>query len=297
MKFFKYWAPGEATVDTGGRPWTLRAYGVSDQCLDAAKRQAREVAQRAAAAILTGPLPHDYAYGDRPMREEVVEELTNGGQVIGVISRNSYGALVLNTSAAMFVDVDYDINEAIRNRTPVTLGSALAQLWGQLTGRPKAGIAPPTATGDDALLERFERVTRSHAGLGTRVYRTAGGFRLLVTSEPFDPGSAEAAQLLDRFGADSLYRRLCLSQQCFRARLTAKFWRCGATKPPSRFPWTSAAEEADYRQWEQAYHERANRHATCAPIASFGEPTVHATIRPILDLHDRLTINDGAPLG
>jgi hypothetical protein len=90
--------------------------------------------------------------------------------------------------------------------------------------------------------------------------------------------------------------RLCQAQKCFRARLTAKFWRCGARRPPSRYPWDDAAAEASYRKWEQAYHARANRHAACAYIASFGEPAMHSATRPIVEIHDRLAMLEGAPL-
>jgi hypothetical protein len=132
--------------------------------------------------------------------------------------------------------------------------------------------------------------------MGLRVYRTAAGFRLLVTSGTFDPISAETDELLSAFGSDSLYTRLCKAQECFRARLSAKFWRCGADRPPSRFPWADDGEEAKYRRWEQEYHEIANSYATCQFIQSFGNPRIHEAIEPILKTHDSLTIRDGAPL-
>jgi hypothetical protein len=296
MKFYRYWAAGEANVEAGRRSWKLRAYGASDQSLEDAQRRAREVAQQTAAAVATGPLDRRYAYSDRPLREEVVEELRDGDDLIGVISRNSYGSLVLNTSSAMFVDVDYDVNDAIRSREPATLGEAVKRMWANLTGQRATAEAGPAPSGDNLLLERFERVTRSHAGLGVRVYRTAGGYRLLATSASFDPASTATSGLLREFGADPLYVRLCQAQKCFRARLTAKFWRCGARRPPSRYPWDDAAAEASYRKWEQTYHARANQHAACAYIASFGEPGVHAEIQSIQETHDRLTMLDGAML-
>jgi hypothetical protein len=129
-----------------------------------------------------------------------------------------------------------------------------------------------------------------------RIYRTAAGFRLLVTSDAFDPLAAETQQLLDALGSDALYVRLCKAQECFRARLSAKFWRCWATRPPSRFPWADAAQEAEYRQWQEDYHRLANECATCQFIESLGEPAIHEAVRPILEMHDRLTIQDGAPL-
>jgi hypothetical protein len=102
--------------------------------------------------------------------------------------------------------------------------------------------------------------------------------------------------LLAAFGSDPMYRRLCKVQECFRARLSAKFWRCGAARPPSRFPWANAQMEAEYRRWEQDYHRQANQFATCQLMDVIGEPSVHADVEPILQTHDRLTMREGAPL-
>jgi hypothetical protein len=210
-----------------------------------------------------------------------------------IITRNAYGALVLNTSRVMFVDVDY--YPASNPRTGgggPSLGETLGSLWDRLRGKP------PTAkvARDERLLSRFEEVVRSRPGLGIRVYRTAGGFRLLVTTTTFNPVSDEAQDLLLAFESDALYMRLCRAQECFRARLSAKFWRCGAEKPPSQFPWVDANEEAKYRQWEQDYHGYANQYSTCELAQTMGESTVHPEVEPILETHDRLSIRAGAPL-
>jgi len=295
MKFYKFWAPAEAQIEAGRRSWTLRAYGGSNQSLDDARRRAREVADRAATAITAGRAPAEYDYAERPPREEIIEEIASGDDAIAVITRNSYGSLVLNTSHAMFIDVDYPRN-INRAKDAATLGGGVKSLWGRLTGQSAKTIAP-APNQDDLLLARFEQVTNSHSGLGIRVYRTAAGYRLLATSQPYDPMSPEAEKLLSAFGSDALYMRLCKAQQCFRARLTAKYWRCAAAKPPRRYPWTTAEEESDYRQWEQAYHKQANKFAVCSHITEFGESAICDAVAPVLELHDRLTINDQAQLG
>ena len=291
MKFYKYWAQGEATVQRDGRPWKLRAYGGSNEGIGDAQRRAREVAERAAAAVERGRPPVSYGYADRPLREEIVEEISGANGPSAVITRNSYGALVLNTSRAMFVDVD-DSPTGMRAGGGPPLGELLRNLWAGLRG--KGSIAKSSR--DEQTLGRFEDAVSSHPGMGLRIYRTAGGFRLLVTSATFDPMTAETNALLSAFGSDPLYTRLCKVQECFRARLSAKFWRCGAARPPSRFPWPGAAEEAEYRKWEQDYHRKANRYATCELVKTIGELTVHGEVEPILETHDRLTIRAGAPL-
>jgi hypothetical protein len=49
-----------------------------------------------------GRPPDSYTYADQRLREPVITEIPDG-----VISRNSYGCLVLNTSNVMFVDIDF----------------------------------------------------------------------------------------------------------------------------------------------------------------------------------------------
>jgi hypothetical protein len=85
-------------------------------------------------------------------------------------------------------------------------------------------------------------------------------------------------------------------QECFRARLSAKYWRCGAKRPPSRFPWSNSEQESRYRKWEEDYHRLANRFATCEFIGTFGAPHVDDDVAPILEMHDQLTMQRGAPL-
>jgi hypothetical protein len=172
------------------------------------------------------------------------------------------------------------------------LGETLREAWDWLRGKPST----VKLARDERILSRINEVVRSRRGMGARVYRTAGGFRLLISSATFDPMTVETNELLSAFGSDLLYTRLCKSQECFRARLSAKFWRCGANRPPSRFPWADAGEEAEYRRWEQEYHGRANQYATCELAQTLGDETVHSDVAPILEMHDRLTIRAGAPL-
>ena len=115
--------------------------------------------------------------------------------------------------------------------------------------------------------------------MGCRVYRTAGGFRLLVTSDTFDPMSTETIELLKAFGSDPLYIRLCKAQECFRRRLSAKFWRCGADRPPSRFPWAIRRKRSNIGSgrtiitgW-QTNSPPANLSAAC------GVPTIDEAVR------------------
>ena len=165
-----------------------------------------------------------------------------------VITRNAYGSLVLNTSDLMFIDIDRD--------------------------------GPPAA-----VVPLIQQVADSN-GLAARVYKTAAGYRALITSERIQAGSTRSDVLLEQFDADPLYVRLCRMQESFRARLSAKPWRCGSTVPPVAFPYVTAQEEARFRQWEAQYTPAAARYATCHFLTWIGPGRMDPSLEDLVFSHD-----------
>jgi hypothetical protein len=236
---------------------------------------AEEVAARAAQ---TGEPPRAYFYGERAMREEVVRALATGdGGPDALVTRNSFGCLVLNTARIMFVDVDLP-----GPRRPASSGGWLARLLG------RAGQGASDGTEAQAL-ERLGAWVRMHPGTGFRVYRTRAGLRYLETSGVHEPASDRAEALLRALGCDPLYVRLCRAQRSFRARLTPKPWRCGIAAPPSRFPHESSEREEAFRRWLERYDGTSSRFATCAYVSTVGAERVHGEVEPILRFHDAAT--------
>jgi hypothetical protein len=126
-------------------------------------------------------------------------------------------------------------------------------------------------------------------GFAVRVYKTAAGYRVMVADRRIQAGGDEAEALLNEFGSDPMYMRLCRTQQSFRARLTPKPWRCDFRKPPVRFPFESAREQAASQRWESDYNQRIARYATCRFVTSFGGDRVHPSFGELLAYHDRET--------
>ena len=272
MKFFRYWARGTASVVDG---WNVHACGASDTSLEDARAQARRIAERTAAVFAAGDLPGDYDYLERPIREELVRTIGSSDAPTAVLTRNAYGAVVLNTSRVLFADLD------LTAERPGCLG-------GLFGARGKSQ--------DDAILERVRELSARDNRVGTRLYRTAAGYRCLVTHRTFEPSAPESLELLRRLGSDPLYVRMCELQECFRARLTPKPWRIELSRPPARFPWTTDDEEQAVRRWEEAYERASASFSTCALVASFGNPVAHPDVAPILALHDELACNGDRPL-
>jgi hypothetical protein len=140
---------------------------------------------------------------------------------------------------------------------------------------------------DSSLAEAWNQ---SHPDWGRRIYRTKAGLRLLATHGLFDPEDATADQAFAALGADPLYRRLCRTQKCFRARLTPKPWRCGFRNPPSRWPWADKKAEARYKDWVVLYQKACRDYATCQLTSTPGSQQVDPTVQVILKVHEETTL-------
>lgn len=244
MHFPKFWAMGRSG---GAVCWRW-----SDASQAEAQQQADQRAVELAALLASGERLDRYSYGDRPMREEILEQ-----QPGIAITRNVYGAVVLNAARAMFVDIDFE-------------------------GDPRR---------EAPALDRLRRWAGQH-GLGVRAYRTAAGLRGLVTSGAFDPKTSGA--LLREVGADPLYVKLCEVQQSFRARLTPKPWRVELRPPPVRWPFEDAGVERRFRDWVARYDAASAGHVACRLVEAIGPGAVAAEVAPVLALHDARACGDGA---
>jgi hypothetical protein len=125
-----------------------------------------------------------------------------------------------------------------------------------------------------------------HPELGVRVYRTAAGLRGLVTNRTFDPKSEEARVLLHDAGSDPLYIKLCKAQASFRARLTAKPWRCAMRPPPARWPFEDASGELRFRAWQAEYERASSRYSACELVETLGTAATDPEVALIVGLHD-----------
>jgi hypothetical protein len=97
MNVPRFWARSTADVrNKDGRSLELAAWGWSSYDRSEAEAKARERLARLRSRVEHGlELSHGYAYAERPLREEIVEELrAPRGEVVGVVTRNSYGSRV-----------------------------------------------------------------------------------------------------------------------------------------------------------------------------------------------------------
>ncbi len=269
MNFPQFWARGESGDFFA---WRWSEKGVAD-----AQLLADQAAQQIAERFRHGHFPpkHGGYYPDRPFREQILQELKDvRGQVSHIVTRNSYGCHVLNTAKIMFVDIDLP-------EPPPPPG-----LLSRLFGKPQV---PPPIDPKGQAMNKIERWTRSNPEWGWRIYQTRSGLRLLATQGPVDAKSETTNAVFDALGADPLYRKLCSSQDCFRARLTPKPWRCGLRSKPERWPWLDAKHESRFQKWETKYQSCCINFATCRFLRQLGNPTIHPDVHVVVKIHDTST--------
>lgn len=274
MHFPKYWARGIWTgPDQSGRSVTRENWGWSDASVEEARAAgARRARQQVESFDPAHPPTQHYGYPNRMLREPVLREIASGV----VISRNAHGCEILNTDRLVFVDVD--LPEATRSP------SFLQSLFGGRKAREDVRTA--AEAGRISLLADWQQ---RHPHSAFRVYRTAAGLRYLLTSALHAPDEPLIDGLFESTGADPAYRLLCRQQKTFRARLTPKHWRCGAARPPHRFPYEGARQIAAMEKWIAGYNQTAQQHATCLFLMNIGPSRVAPEVKLLLAEHDRST--------
>jgi len=272
MNFPQFWALGAS----GG----FSCWRSSNHSLAEARTLADQAAQQLAEHFRNGRFHNAGAsgggyYPDRPLRELILQEIKdNTGQLSAVVTRNSHGCLVLNTARVMFVDIDLP--------EPKASGGFFRRLF----GKPDL---PPPADEQRLAIANIENWTRNHPEWGWRIYRTRAGLRLMAMQGLVEADSEVAEGVFEALGADPLYRKLCKSQKCFRARLTPKPWRCGIRRNPERWPWLDAKAESEFQKWQAQYQSSSSNWAACQFVSQIGNPAVHAEVQPIVKLHDDAT--------
>lgn len=267
------------------------AWGWSFKNIEEAARDAEARLERILAYLHSGKtLRHEYEYLDRPMREEIIDRVHQNGSEIAILTRNRYGALVLNSADVCFVDIDF----AEPKRQPVGFWEGLAQMFAKKKPQP---AQDPYANAETAAIERVKTWARSNDGRSYRLYRTAAGLRMMMTDKIYDPVAPETDRLFEQLGSDPCYRRLTKRQECFRARLTPKPWRLRVGQPYTRYP-RENGQEKRFRDWLARYEAKSAAFATCRLIETIGETPADSHIGEIIALHDKYACDgNGKQLG
>lgn len=166
-----------------------------------------------------------------------------------------------------------------------------------------------------------------------RLYETPAGFRLIAIHDTILPSDDVVTEWFTYFHADANYVRLCQTQQCFRARLTAKPWRMNEVNEhklekqiPAKNFWfidlepdnasldemdeeeynnfeNQQAELAARQQWIENYDKFAKNYRACRYVKSFGNKQNNnslaaKTINEFIAWHDDVCqVDKDLPMG
>lgn len=270
-----FWAKGKHG-DFTGHGWSMTSM---EEAQSRANQAAKRIADRFHATDVEFDL-QNYPYGAvDAIRELCVERFDDpDGRNIAALTRNHYGAVVLNTKHLMMVDVDIDLMEKKPN------------LFQQIFR-----IKPKQISEDHAsklvadALAPLDAWFAANPDTSVRVYRTRAGLRYLFVDQPRLANDSATVPMLQRLGSDPYYVRLCKSQKCYRARLTPKFWRCGLPAIKVAYPFPSDRFRQRFEKWDQQYREVSQGYATCKLLKHVGTGTIDAQLEPFVKLHDEMT--------
>lgn len=199
---------------------------------------------------------------------------------LGIITRNRYGADILNADNVMFLDWD-----AKPARLDFRGWQGFLRLVSSLF-KNSASQKEKRVRQAKAALEVDIRGKVAELNLGLRLYETCNGLRGIVTSSRFDPTEPLTTELMTYMGADPMYIRLCNIQNTFRARLTPKFWRTGLNERPHAKPAVTPEEIADMQRWLERYNAHCQPYATAQLIDTLGSSSNDELIQQTIELHD-----------
>jgi hypothetical protein len=257
VKIYHFWHKESVEIRIDGKPAKITVYGRSNVSAEEARKDAPGRARRIERKIAGESFPkEDYSVD---IREEIVLEIDSHN----VVTRNRYGARVLNTESVTIIDIDHH-----RSTFLETLGfrkrdnkAAIVEDLGKLASRPE------------------------YSALGFRVYETFMGVRLIVTGAYLDPASNMGNALFSQAHADPVFAKLCVKQQCYRARLTPKPHRIKQRKIAHRWPMVPDEFEKA-KEWVREYEAASLGFATCRFVKTFGKE--HPAFG-IIALHDEET--------
>ena len=259
MKVFIYWVTEKQNILIDGAQKEVTCYGGSNISVEDAQQKAAEKARKIERKIAGEKhLFEDY---EAEIREELLQTIDDHS----VITRNRYGAQVLNTENLMILDID----------KPKETKGGLGGLFKKKDPRPPK----------EQIFEMVRTLaTANYREYGFRIYETYQGARVIVSGTEFDPRSETTRKMMDEFNCDPLYALLCSKQGCFRARLTPKPSRMKFRSFKVKFP--REGDDSEFQRWVSEYESMSRGFSVCKLIEQVG---TGQPMTEVVRLHDDLT--------
>ncbi|MBI5841757.1 MAG: hypothetical protein HZB19_16835 [Chloroflexi bacterium] len=257
MKIFKYWTSENAKVRIEREEKEITCYGGSNISIEDAAIKAKEKLEK-----LKRKINGDrYVFDDYEV--EIREEILQVVDDKSIITRNRYGAQVLNAETLMFLDIDKpksSFGSLFKKSTPEQDKAKIFEMVGKLATSPK------------------------YAGLGFRIYETFQGARVIVLGREFNPRGHATVDMMHEFNCDPLYTSICRKQGCFRARLTPKPYRMKMQAYKVRYP--RNGDDIQFQKWLLAYERESGNFSVCKFTGQVGSSQY---VTDAVRLHDKIT--------
>lgn len=257
MKLFKIWTSEKGKIVIDGEEKEVTCYGGSNVSIEDAQLRAREKIERLQRKINKDrQVLTDY---EVEIREEILQIVNEKS----IITRNRYGAQVLNAESLMFLDID-------KPRT--TFGSLFRK-----SDRQQDKLK---------IFEMIRKLGTSprYSMFGFRLYETFQGARVIVLGKEFAPRDSATLSLMREFNCDPLYVSICRKQNCFRARLTPKPYRIKMQAYKVQYP--REGDDPAFQNWLREYEYQSRNFSTCNFIEQVGSSQAEVEA---VRVHDKIT--------
>lgn len=308
----QYWAEAKLKTIVDGKRITIKRFGWSDNSESDAQVNAQKRAEEAIALAQSGEkvrkIDHKTPYNGAeglPIREEIISRHNDC-----VITRNTYGALCINTPDVLFADIDFQyepgfwfyvgnffILTGLALLTGLHYGSwktffflvfASILFTSTLAGILFKGLTVLKGGPVKLALKPIRTFSQNHPNWHLRLYKTPMGYRVLVMHKTFNPRSDEAIGFMRDLNSDPNYIRMCQNQNCFRARISPKPWRIGVNRlRPRPGIWPITPERMpDRRKWVDRYEKVALDYASCKFMEHLGSNKTDPKAEFVRAIHD-----------
>lgn len=266
MKLYKFWVTEKQKFSIDGNEQDITCYGGSNISAEEARVKALEKIEKIKRKIRGER--HLFDEYEAEIREEILQIIDDHS----AITRNRYGAEVLNVENLMILDID----------KPKVAGG-LGGLF------KKKDTRPPK----DQIFDMVRTLAATkYTSLGFRIYETFQGARVIVLGRDFDPGDSQTLRMMDEFNCDTLYATLCQKQRCFRARLTPKPQRMELKRYKVQFP--RQADDVEFQRWLADYESASRNFGVCRFVEQVGPGH---SLSEAIRIHDDITgVNYRQPL-
>jgi len=259
MKLYKFWVTENQKILIDDEiPQEITCHGGSNISVEDARTKALEKIEKVKRKIHGEK--HLFDEYEVEIREEILQIIDDHS----AITRNRYGARVLNVENLMILDID----------KPKVAGGLGGLFKKKDTRSPK-----------DQMFDMVRDLARTkYKELGFRIYETFQGARVIVLGRDFDPGNHETRTIMNEFNCDPLYATLCQKQECFRARLTPKPQRMKMRRHKVQFP--RQGDDPELQQWITEYENESRSFCVCKFVEQVG---ASYPLSEVIRLHDDLT--------